>query len=322
MISLDVPFIIFPAGSGGGGAGTLSRWYAPSVGLPPVSSPVASGVASLAAGDQSQATGTGAVAFGYIALATANNTVAIGQQVNAQSTDCIAIGEIVTAVGAGAIAIGAGSLASGVGATTVGYFGSSALRCTAVGSFATANTNYGSAFGYLATDASGMGVAFRGSYTANQNEMAFFGFDAVPPTSANQFASSADNLMGALTTDATPTLMDSFGAQFTTVSAAAGWTPAVAMTLMVSASQTGGIAGTVGDTASWFVTLLLKRVGDVYTLVGSNIGAGAPTYNDAGAALWNVALGVAANGLTITVTGEVDKTIQWAAHMKRVETVN
>lgn len=84
--------------------------------------------------------------------------------------------------------------------------------------------------------------------------------------------------------------------------------------VMVSARQESGAAGTVGDSASWFIQLAVKNQGSTVTLLGST-GTGAPTFNDAGAAAWTVALAVdsVADKLLINVTGETDKNIRWHA---------
>jgi hypothetical protein len=86
--------------------------------------------------------------------------------------------------------------------------------------------------------------------------------------------------------------------------------------IIVTARQTAGAAGTIGDSASWYITGLIKRDGaNNTTLVGSS-GTGTPTapYFDAGAAAWTIA--VAADdtneALGITVTGELNKTITWS----------
>ena len=89
---------------------------------------------------------------------------------------------------------------------------------------------------------------------------------------------------------------------------------------LVSAYQTGGAAGTPGDTAGWVIEGLIKRVGTTTTLV-SSVGAGNPTFTDAGSAGWNVA--VAADdtneALVFTVTGEASKNIVWSARIDASE---
>jgi hypothetical protein len=92
---------------------------------------------------------------------------------------------------------------------------------------------------------------------------------------------------------------------------------------MVSGYQTGGAAGTPGDSAGWVIEGMIKRVGTSTTLVAST-GAGSPTFFDAAASGWNVA--VAANdaneSLIFTVTGEANKNIVWAARIDAVEAGN
>lgn len=83
---------------------------------------------------------------------------------------------------------------------------------------------------------------------------------------------------------------------------------------LVSARQTAGAAGTVGDSATWTITGCIKRTGATTSLVGVPTGTGTPSgFNDAAAATWNVAVTAndASETLLFTLTGEASKTIGW-----------
>jgi len=110
-----------------------------------------------------------------------------------------------------------------------------------------------------------------------------------------------------------------------------------AIRLHVVALQTGGTAGTPGDTAAWEINLLVSRGANAAstTYVGGwavatttptviNVAAGAaiaPGPRSAGAGAWR--LSVAADstngGLALTATGEANKTIRWVARALSVE---
>jgi len=85
--------------------------------------------------------------------------------------------------------------------------------------------------------------------------------------------------------------------------------------ITLTARQTAGAAGTIGDSAMWVITGLIKRDGANNTvLVGVPTGTGTPSaFTDAGASTWVVA--VAADdvneALGVTVTGQLSKTISW-----------
>jgi hypothetical protein len=93
--------------------------------------------------------------------------------------------------------------------------------------------------------------------------------------------------------------------------------------LMVLARQTGGSAGTTGDSAGWTTEVLVKRGANAAAtvLLGGNASI-ASTLNDTAASAWR--LGLAADttngGITVTVTGEANKSINWVARVLSVET--
>jgi hypothetical protein len=124
---------------------------------------------------------------------------------------------------------------------------------------------------------------------------------------------------GCGTTNATPTVMTTDGSGSEVINATGDNTlrlrqnQVVTFRAVVNAFQTGGAAGSAGDSASWFIDFTVKRVAaGAAALVGAVTGDGTPSgTNDAGAALWNVTVGVTGNRPTFTVTGEVNKNIAW-----------
>lgn len=153
---------------------------------------------------------------------------------------------------------------------------------------------------------------------------------------SNNFGSYPDEIQlseyirRGVTTDATPTDITPVGASPTGLRlnlASSATTTGVtwAFEILVVARQTGGISGTVGDSAMWVIQGSIKYRSSTLTttFIGVPTGTGAPSaFNDAGAAGWVV--GVTANDtdetLVITVTGAVDKTISWLARVTTSET--
>lgn len=142
------------------------------------------------------------------------------------------------------------------------------------------------------------------------------------------------------TTDATVTrLTADNAAQGTANTANLPNNGAYAVTVMVVGKQTGGSAGTANDTAVWFIQLAVKRganvaataiVGNIlfqtstgaYASTAAGTGA-APALNDAATAAWRVAVAADTTygGIAVSVTGEVNKNINWVARVQSVETL-
>lgn len=159
---------------------------------------------------------------------------------------------------------------------------------------------------------------------------------------SSRFATAGDAQAGEfvlrqLTTDATP-------ARITADQAVPGGANTVNLPnngtyrvkLMVVAQQTGGSAGTAGDCASWEADVLIKRGASAAAtafvggrtattapaLAAITAGTGfAPDLRDAAAAAWRLTLDADTTngGLSITCTGEVNKTIRWVARVLSVE---
>ncbi|WP_149538567.1 glycosyl hydrolase family 28-related protein [Siccirubricoccus phaeus] len=95
--------------------------------------------------------------------------------------------------------------------------------------------------------------------------------------------------------------------------------------LMVLARQTGGAAGTAGDSAGWTVEALVKRgaTAAATSLVGGGGASLAPTYSDSAAAAWRLAVAADTTngGVALSGTGEANKTINWVARVLSVEAV-
>lgn len=80
--------------------------------------------------------------------------------------------------------------------------------------------------------------------------------------------------------------------------------------IRVTARQTGGSAGTVGDCATFRIDGAVNNIGGTASLVGT---PDTGSYSVAAAATWTVALAVSGSNLQIRVTGEANKTIRWNA---------
>lgn len=105
-------------------------------------------------------------------------------------------------------------------------------------------------------------------------------------------------------------------AQRITVTASRTW----GFKIMLSARQTAGAGGTVGDSSYWEIDGCIKRDGSNNTaLVGSTTTT--LVGQDAGAAAWAVAVTAddTNESLKIAVTGEATKTIHWVARVTTVE---
>jgi len=88
----------------------------------------------------------------------------------------------------------------------------------------------------------------------------------------------------------------------------------------LTARQTAGTGGTVGDSKFWTATGIIKRDGSNNTVLVAPV---TPTViaNDAGAAAWTVTITAddINEALKIEVTGEASKIIHWVANIRMVE---
>ena len=90
---------------------------------------------------------------------------------------------------------------------------------------------------------------------------------------------------------------------------------------VVVATQTGGSAGTVGDSLALSFEMAVKRRVAAGTTVLVGVPVATTDLRDAGAAAWAVTPAVDAvnGGLKITVTGAVNKNISWIARIQVID---
>lgn len=259
---------------------------------------LASGTNAVSIGQASDANNIDSVAIGVSAQATATNAVALGDSAAASGSDSVAVGVDSIANASNAAAYGNGARATAVGATALGY---------------QANGN-GSATGSYALNAARLGEA-NGDYSQ------VFGRNLVndlPGTAAFGIDSDAGHYMAiaeADTTDGSATEMTLYGASGLTVKASSTW----AVKGIISARQTAGTSGSVGDSAMFEIDALITRDGaGNTTLIGET--SAAATHNTAA---FGGSVSIAAddtnNTLDISVTGEADKTIHWVGKIEIVE---
>jgi hypothetical protein len=150
-------------------------------------------------------------------------------------------------------------------------------------------------------------------------------------------AQAYERVQRCLTTDATQTeLTAEGGATGFSVSYTLPIDGTITAKLLVAARQTGGAAGTVGDSAAWEITCHLRRLtttASVVYLGGVHVtsapalaavadgAALAPTFSSAGAAAWRLAVGrdTSFSALYVRATGEANKTIRWVARIASAE---
>lgn len=114
------------------------------------------------------------------------------------------------------------------------------------------------------------------------------------------------------TTNATPTLLAPGGG---------GWflmenNQVNNIFVQVSAIQSAGGAGSVGDSHIFVLKAAVKCVAGVYSLVGTQVVDG--NIFDAAATAWTATVGAYVGGFQIIVTGEASKTIEWTASITTV----
>jgi hypothetical protein len=139
-------------------------------------------------------------------------------------------------------------------------------------------------------------------------------------------AQAAEHVLRRQTADATPTrLTADNNTQAAANSVALPNNGTYLVRIMVVARQTGGTAGSAGDSAGWDVAALVRRGANAAStsLVAGGGTALAPALGDAAAAAWRLAVGVdtTTGGLALTGTGEANKAINWVARIASVETV-
>jgi hypothetical protein len=184
-----------------------------------------------------------------------------------------------------------------------------------------------------ATVAGGSGNSANGSYSwvPGGLQADTRGLPGRAAWSAGCFAAPGDAQAGEFvlrrqTTDATAAVLTADGAApgaTNLVNLPAGATYAVRV--MVAARQTGGSAGTIGDSALWARDFLVKRSanGAVTNITGVSQTPATPATSDSGASAWRVvhAPDSTQGGLSLSCTGEANKTINWVARILSVKVV-
>ncbi len=302
-----------PPGGGGG-----SKWYAPMTGAP-ATLPVASGTNALSAGNAATSTNTNGIAFGTSANCGSIDGLAIGRSSNANPGGNYAVGPYCNATGGDALAYGYNCTASNTAAAAVGFqctasgastaaFGrfafATASASSVFGSYSTASGLYSTTLGFSCTAAHLNSLAVQQGVTLNQNEIMRGDFDNGAGVTLGSIFTPLSHLV---TTDGAANNMPGFAIPNTSSATFSG---------KIAAYRTAG-GGVVGDSAGWIITGLVKQVAGVTTYVGGIVGvAGAPNFNDAGAAAWTVALAIIAGKLTPAVTGQAAETIKWECSLE------
>lgn len=90
--------------------------------------------------------------------------------------------------------------------------------------------------------------------------------------------------------------------------------------LLVSARQTGGSSGTVGDSAHWVIHVAGKRGANAAATVLSRVFI-LDAFRDTGASTWGLAVNADTTngGMIVQGVGEANKTIRWDARWSGVE---
>jgi hypothetical protein len=266
------------------------------------SSQVASGQFATAVGQLNTVSGTNAVAAGYQNTASGSQAAAMGYNNTASGTSSCAFGyQNTVSTGSQGSGFGVGNSTTGTQAIAAGYSNTaSGTSSAAVGWFNTAGQVQSSVVG---------------SYGVAQ-------FPYSTTLSGNRFSSSGDSELifarqGYQTTTATASQMfgdNTSGTSRLTIAVSTSY----AWKLQLVARQTGGAAGTAGDTAVWNIE------GGVYRTAAGNttlLGSVTTSYMAVtAAAAWTavVSADTVNQALVVTITGEASKNINWVAFWQLV----
>lgn len=283
----------------------------------------AEGSGSTAVGNASHAEGRGTVAHIDYSHAEGRETLADGSQAHAeglsttaQGTSSHSEGETTTAIGDRSHAEGWSTKALGQNSHAEGQ--STVTTVNAQSSHAEGRENICDAFG----------TSIKGQFGIASHAM-----DDVH--SYNRFfhnggAQEIKNGYVGFTTNGTPKEIGiDFGLSRFTLTGDSAWN----FTADIVASQDSGSSGSVGDTATFNIQGTIKNVGGTTQLVGQPIykdgTGGTPALSftpvtmnaDAAASTWTAAFSAntSTSALTLTVTGEVNKTINWVARVSAVQ---
>lgn len=238
----------------------------------------------------------GAIAFGpsNTAVSTGNNpqqnfTMAVGTQATATGSGSMAVGNTATASGTYAHAYGFSSTASGQSSHSLGTFTQTpGFQSTALGVASGAGTDNAIA-------------QASGNITTKGDAQAFTVF------------------VFAKTTDATPTALSSSFSRTVKLQdylGATSWKKTMLAAFTVVARRTD----VPGTDSVWTCQGVLRGNGSSsYSWLGGSAPTPTVVAQDAGASAWVVAITVATNVITVTVTGAVGETIAWNAQMSITE---
>jgi hypothetical protein len=273
---------------------------------------IASGLYSFVSGNLSQATGITSNAFGH-------NTLASGNYSYAQGHTTVASGIYSHAEGGGTQSTEEASHAEGIHTLASGYASHAQNYHT------TSSGMHSSAFGYHTT-ASGTSSLSTGIYSVAHRHGTISHSSGIFNIAGD--SQKIDEMLSVATTNNVADYMqnaDSTDGILIPTDCTAN------VDIRVVAVQTGGTAGTVGDSFSQNAKLCVKNVAGVSSIVKHN-GATLANYSvvsddvlyelsscDA-AFIGTIAISVAANTLQIQVTGENNKEIQWTAYVSMVWT--
>ncbi len=261
----------------------------------------ASGTQTVAVGNSNSSSGSGACAFGFSNTSSSVSTVALGSSNSATSTNAVAVGGSNT-VSSSSVGMGISNTVAGSNATGVGYLNTaSGTQSLAIGFSNTTNTLlFASAIGVYAGSTFPFSLSLSaGRFSTSGDSQLIFARQSFQTTTATATQLFGDN------TSATSRL---------TVVASTSY----AYKLQLVARQTGGAAGTAGDTAVWNIE------GGVYRAAAGNavlLGATTTSYSAVtAAAAWTATVSVDTvnNALVVTVAGEASKNINWVAFWQLV----
>lgn len=293
---------------------------------------------SLAIGYDAYASSSTDIAIGSTATASGGNSICLGTGL-ASSDAAIAIGLAATAsTGADAIAIGRNTDATGANSIAIGGHTTDASSADAagtasiaIGSRADATTNFGIAIGYNAQSTASYAVTLGENVEASANSSMAVGRRSVAPN-IGQFSHSANRIsvdgdaqfsrfvcMNATTDAATNVFLnpDNQATNRMLLADTTLWT----FDITITARQTGGAAGTVGDCYIKNFKGAIDRDGVVgnTALVGTTMETLiaqvtlAPTIA--------ISADITLGALQIQVNGELNKNINWVAVVNLVEVV-
>ena len=298
----------------------------------------ASGDNSAAVGFYAESTGAGSTSMGYGAVASGSFSSTFGVNGRASGSNAVAIGESYASgtksfsaaidnngggygsTGAFGVSIGRLSKASGTSSSAAigGLYSlaSGSNSFVAGGENNTASAAYATALGGSTNYAIGessyaFGVRAEAKQIGKHSYGGSFGFDGGSGGFGIGASQGGMMILGAATTDATPTVLRSNS------NAAGSTNQLVAFTdtcIMFSGTLVAMQNG-AQDQGGWEIKGLLKNDGGTTTLVSSNI----QTFADGNG--WTVALTAdnTNNALAITCTGEASHNIRWVANIKTSE---